>query len=83
MDSLTLHSLALLCLAAAASSQTQSEHQTGFAGTAAGKSPAMTRARVDLPQPDSPMTPTTWPRSTATFMSRKMVTSGLPPGPRP
>ena len=27
----------------------------------------MTRARVDLPQPDSPITPTVWPRCTETL----------------
>ena len=49
----------------------------------AGVSPAITRASVDLPQPDSPITPTTWPRSMATSMSNSTFIAGLPSGLRP
>ena len=36
----------------------------------------MTRASVDLPQPDSPITPTVWPRCTDTLISRSTLRTG-------
>jgi hypothetical protein len=47
-----------------------------------GSNPATTRASVVLPEPDSPMTPIACPRLSSRSMSSRMVTAGLPPGPR-
>ena len=38
----------------------------------------MTRAKVDLPQPDSPMIPTVCPRCTLRFTSRSTLTATEP-----
>ncbi|MFC5043261.1 hypothetical protein [Ornithinimicrobium kibberense] len=43
-----------------------------------GRSSRLTmRARVDLPEPDGPTTPMTWPRSTRRPTSSSAVTAGL------
>ena len=45
-------------------------------------SPAIARASVVLPEPDSPITPIAWPRLSRRSMSSRIIFAGRPLAPR-